>query len=422
MQILKQVQKTGDRLSVAGNEFELHDSARLTAWIRREASAWQWLFVVPPLIDPEAIAPYIRLQRLANTLTAVLGEEGEASVVRPEWVSKLEVIFDDERLVLSSTPKGKRVLAALGKNPELAAHLLAYFLGRLTAFDSQVAVEAAVAGSLFDHGVRGNVDAERNALQRLRDEWRNIIDDARSQHEASPARFEVLASQIDAEFSRYRQHATEASELLNSELQKLQRGREQLGTILGEKIAEYRDQADGIAERLLSQGADAERELHQLVATYNEHMALKAPVSYWEENRETHRSSAKTYLKSLAVTAPIGLAGLLLLGWFLVGRDKDPHPGRMILFFAVAGMIVWGLRILVRLYLSHVHLETDARERIVMAKTYLALRSEGVDAQDRERSIVMETLFRPAATGIINDDAAPVSAVELVSRLMRGEK
>jgi hypothetical protein len=55
---------------------------------------------------------------------------------------------------------------------------------------------------------------------------------------------------------------------------------------------------------------------------------------------------------------------------------------------------VWVVRILVRLLLSNIHLLTDARERVTMVQTYLALLRRG-KIKDDERMFILQTLFRP---------------------------
>jgi hypothetical protein len=77
----------------------------------------------------------------------------------------------------------------------------------------------------------------------------------------------------------------------------------------------------------------------------------------------------------------------------------------------------WFERIFVRLLLSQVHLYTDASERVVMAKTYIALLREGQGMKDEDRRLILQALFRPAVTGIVKDDAIPPTVLEWITRL-----
>ena len=69
-----------------------------------------------------------------------------------------------------------------------------------------------------------------------------------------------------------------------------------------------------------------------------------------------------------------------------------------------------------RLFLSNVHLHTDAKERVTMVQTYLALLRRGKITKDDER-LILQTLFRPTSTGIMKDDGVPLTALEAISKL-----
>jgi hypothetical protein len=77
----------------------------------------------------------------------------------------------------------------------------------------------------------------------------------------------------------------------------------------------------------------------------------------------------------------------------------------MLLLPAVIG--VWAIRVLVRLLLSNLHLEAEAVERRTMLLTYLALLRRGQGPSEQQRELILQTLFRPSATGIVKDDALP---------------
>lgn len=143
--------------------------------------------------------------------------------------------------------------------------------------------------------------------------------------------------------------------------------------------------------------------------TYQEHMGMKAPVSYW-----TTRAAA--YRKSSAIKAAcfgsVALAGAFLL-WSLSGYltpdpslSKEVYFVRSGLFLLFVTLYFWLCRIFTRLYLSDVHLAIDAKERSVMAETYLALVHENTISVE-DRTHILQALFRPTKSGIVKDDAAP---------------
>jgi hypothetical protein len=75
----------------------------------------------------------------------------------------------------------------------------------------------------------------------------------------------------------------------------------------------------------------------------------------------------------------------------------------------------------VRIVLSNLHLEIDSGERVVMAKTYLAMVKEK-NISDEDRKLVLASLFRPTSTGMVKDDAAPATWMDFLSRIVSGGK
>ena len=99
----------------------------------------------------------------------------------------------------------------------------------------------------------------------------------------------------------------------------------------------------------------------------------------------------------------------------LTEADKPPY-WKLALLGIIAVLGVWLARLIVRIFLSHLHLGTDAKERVTMIQTYLALLREEHGLKDDERQLILQTLFRPSATGIVKDDGIPPSLVEIASR------
>jgi hypothetical protein len=338
------------------------------------------------------------------------------------WAEQFVELYNSGRLLLSRSPRAKFIHSLASKDEELALYVLNHFLGHRVAIDSPKAVEAAVIAALYTRGIRKNVDSERAALQQLRNDWDDTLEEVKVDHQRLARHYELEHQQAITRVATVEEHASEFVARLKEELALQEELRSMQGQQFDKECELYREQGAESVEAIMAEVAAAKEELQRLTAAYNEHMALKAPVAYWQENGDMHKASARAYLKILALVAPASILSLSVLGWFLLGDEAKPPLGHMILFFMFSGMIVWLLRVLSRLYLSHKHLEVDARERIVAAKTYLALVGDGVEARDAERTIIMGTLFRPAAIGIIQDDAMPASSIELVGRLMKGDK
>ena len=93
-----------------------------------------------------------------------------------------------------------------------------------------------------------------------------------------------------------------------------------------------------------------------------------------------------------------------------------PETWRLAVLALVGVFTVWALRLVVRMFLSHLHLLTDAGERVVMVQTYLSL-MEGEHLTSKEdRQLILQALFRPAADGIVKDEGVPFSLAEALTR------
>jgi hypothetical protein len=148
-------------------------------------------------------------------------------------------------------------------------------------------------------------------------------------------------------------------------------------------------------------------------------MRLRAPVDYWESKRLAHLSRVKWFgaLSFLAIAgAALGSAGpvtYLLRGPNAIGQDSSWELAPVVI---VGIFLVWGVRLLVRLFLSNLHLSTEAEERVVMVKTYLSL-VEGKQLEAKEdRQLILQALFRSSADGIVKDEALPPTWIDLLTR------
>ncbi len=167
--------------------------------------------------------------------------------------------------------------------------------------------------------------------------------------------------------------------------------------------------------------------LSDVEAAYRQHMKLKAPVEYWSDKAKQHKTRATTYRKYLAWFAALGgaalIGGLFCLSEHAISVASQDKPSAVYFILATIGVVCstivfWVARILTRLFLSEHHLAIDAEERSTMVQTFLALTLDG-KVSDAERTLVLASLFRPTADGIVKDDGAPdISPASMISRVL----
>jgi hypothetical protein len=120
-------------------------------------------------------------------------------------------------------------------------------------------------------------------------------------------------------------------------------------------------------------------------------------------------SAANAKLGSAVVTAPTTSALSPLLDVLATWKI-----GAYILLVTLA---FWFIRLLVRIFLSNIHLENDASERVTMAKTYLALIRDGSFEGKEHIGTILAALFRPTGDGIVKDEGLPPTAMEWLTKL-----
>lgn len=182
------------------------------------------------------------------------------------------------------------------------------------------------------------------------------------------------------------------------------------------KFDEAQHQRDSSFVELVAKHQD---EMEALRKTFREEIALRAPATYWETKRQTHERMTK-------ITGGLSFGGIavaaIVMGWLIhdllrsVAPNTPPEAWRVAMLVLVGIFTVWGLRLVVRMFLSHLHLATDAAERVVMTHTYLSLMEGDQLTSKEDRQLILQALFRPASDGIVKDEGVPFSLAEVLTR------
>jgi len=169
----------------------------------------------------------------------------------------------------------------------------------------------------------------------------------------------------------------------------------------------------------LEEADHVRQSLEHVKAVFEEHMSLKGPVDYWTKKGEGHATARANHIstakKALGAFLLVAIGFPLVFVFWLAPHLSEiavnstelsmlqlslPFLG---LYFLLISTGLWGLRVLMKLFLSEHHLQNDANERKTMVMTYLALTEKG-SASDTDRSIVLGSLFRPTQDGVVKDE------------------
>lgn len=162
----------------------------------------------------------------------------------------------------------------------------------------------------------------------------------------------------------------------------------------------------------------AKTDLENLTKTYDDNLALHASVRYWGIQQKSHNTKAKNFAIALGVATVIVLATIILFSIYGLDKPfKEVAVSRFITAAAITTFGIWIIKIVGNIFMSHLHLATDAQERRTMIHTYLALTRKGQGPKDEDRQLILQTLFRPSTTDMVKNDQGPTQLVDMINRL-----
>lgn len=160
---------------------------------------------------------------------------------------------------------------------------------------------------------------------------------------------------------------------------------------------------------------------------------LKQATTYWEKQAEKYDKKYKFYFRTnigiavclIAITFYlINFTGLFITN-ITDSADKKTteiisqvaHSASFfnyIIFIMFTTIMIWMMKILVKIMLSNYHLAVDANERVIMLNTYLVLLEDGKGFQETDRKVILDNIFRQTNHGIITDETS-VTVADIVS-------
>ena len=84
------------------------------------------------------------------------------------------------------------------------------------------------------------------------------------------------------------------------------------------------------------------------------------------------------------------------------------------------GLVIWLIRLVVRVFLSHLSLISDASERRTMIQTYQAFLEKG-DIDSKDRGYILPAIFRQTATGGAKGSASPSTSIGIINKPLSAE-
>ncbi|MBF8640121.1 DUF6161 domain-containing protein [Pseudomonas luteola] len=312
-------------------------------------------------------------------------------------IQKLKEIFSLP-IIYSKSPDGIFIDKLRAQNPEVAAIALAYmvygsFGPERTIYNISEAVSLVNlrrSSQSFDEGIKEDyLSSALNGVNDVKHDLKLTLNESREKLALLSSNFEGFIQESIDNVST--EHASRS-----------------------EKWAEIVTKAD--------------EDIVKIKESYDLYSALTAPATYWERKRRQHRILSIVFgIVSLIVIMGGGayLYTLVSGGEFIVSKStanavtatQTPDYHNIAATFILGTIFFWVARMLVRLFMSNLHLENDAAERITMLKTYLALFRRNRIPEGDDLKTILAALFRASGDGIVKDEAMPLTIMEHVTKL-----
>lgn len=377
--------------------------AEITTWIQKENTFWEWIYHANRggNHDQGLRQAFGQLGHALNTVNQAQQyrdsnpQHYQAQV--QEIQNLLRGTFLQQRLPHSSTPLAARIKAYKEATGDHAASFFASVFvppqqGHHFQPNDLVTWRGLVEGLIDKYGMataphKGRKQSAEQSFEQLRVKAEDLVGEKSTAYDALHRDYSALAESVRATASEQKT-----------------------------KFDEAQSQRDSSFEELV---AKHQEEMEALRKTFREEIALRAPATYWETKRQTHERMTK-------ITGGLSFGGIavaaIVMGWLIhdllrsVAPNTPPEAWRVAMLVLVGIFTVWGLRLLVRMFLSHLHLATDAAERVVMTHTYLSLMEGDQLTSKEDRQLILQALFRPASDGIVKDEGVPFSLAEVLTR------
>jgi hypothetical protein len=211
---------------------------------------------------------------------------------------------------------------------------------------------------------------------------------------------------------------------LQSELKKSQEFSQKIYDEYNQKISLAKDELQGV-----------KREFFDTKKAIEEDNRLYATKEYWRKKKDRHKR-VSLVLSSIFVVIIITLALSTFYNLSNINRAyledinrtkstksiksyiKSPPSKYLIIDMIeslfMLSLMIWMARIVLKIIFSNLHLKEEAYEKETMIATYLALIKEGGGLRESDRSLILESIFRPSTNGLIKDESS-VTLLDVVN-------
>lgn len=189
------------------------------------------------------------------------------------------------------------------------------------------------------------------------------------------------------------------------------------------------EETDALRNNFQTFNTKSEEEIDNLKKTYGEKLRMEGPVEYWHERAVKLKREAWdiAMLLIILITLVCSLIYSLLQNppaEMLASIEKEPATviKWSIAYVTFVAFFSYGITVLSKITFSSFHLARDAEERKQLTHVYLALLQHDDGVHENERSLIMQSIFSRADTGLLKDDSSPTMPNDMLSKLLESKK
>lgn len=174
------------------------------------------------------------------------------------------------------------------------------------------------------------------------------------------------------------------------------------------EIEELQSQSEKIRETF-------DRKIAQIEDSVREQFALSQPTKLWGERAANHNRAKWIWFRVLLGAIGIFvIAGFIAigLGWAsMLTMEASSWPILVFMLGVPTAVILWGIRVIARIYRNEAAMHDDALERLTMLQTYISMLAGG-EMHTEDRDHVLRAVFRPRTIDSMDDGgASPIAQV-----------
>lgn len=342
---------------------------------------------------------------LINNITSKFNQNQNDKFTGEDLINELknfiETTYKTQGLIASKSKEGIWLLKQHNENSSLTLGSFSYYQNKIKGVSINTTNKryGEFSAYLFDNGIQPDFETEKNQYQSFYEEIVQQKD-------------EILKELLDIR---------EENKSLNKTIKEQNENWESTFTVQKEYVAK---RFDDEFDRHKSKMTESEE-------FYEKKLAVKSAVNYWSDKAKSHKRNSYIFGAIGGTLMIITFIGIISLGKYIINLDLTDVNGigRKVLtetgalqlwvygFFIVCmTLIIWFIRLIVKVFLSNLHLLSDAKERETMIQTYLAFEREENTLKETDRDLILPSIFRITTNGFIKEDSTPNSPINIITK------